>query len=180
MTAEPQVPWEEGSKAMLPAPKEPEQPLKVVEDDGDGVIARWIQGGPITATNMPQDGPQGRALVTQALSTPELRTRDVVGQPLSVVGYVVHIAELTDKITGEITRKLRAVLILEDGRMVSTMSAACIRTLHYLAKTAGKAKWEPPLILEIKTHPLEGGKSYCDMREIAAGTNPDRTRRAKS
>ncbi len=131
---------------------------------------------PSAVSNLDQGGASGRALVTQALASCELRTRDVVGQVLDVVGFVAHVAEVVDQMTGECTRKLRCVLVLADGRQVSTMSAACIRSLRYLAQTMPEGPWQPPLRLQIRSHPLEGGKSYCDLREMP----PDAAANVKS
>lgn len=140
-------------------------PAQVVSEE-EGAMLRWTNDSPVAASNLDQSGPAGRALVTQALASSDLRTRDVVGQTLEVVGYVAHVAEVEDPKTGECLTKLRVVMILNDGRQVSTMSAACIRTLRYLAKSMPTGRWEPPLRLQIKSHPLEGGKSYCDLREL--------------
>ena len=62
--------------------------------------------------------------------------------------------------------KVRAVLFLADGRTWSTMSKPCLRTIEYLAKACHHQRWDPPICLEVREHPLEGGRSYCDLREL--------------
>lgn len=155
----------------IPAAEGHQVVVRHIEQDGD-LVAEWLSDTPLAASNLDQVGPAGRAMVTQAMATADLRTRSGVGHVIDLIGYVAHVAELTNKETGECTRKLRVVLFLADGKTLSTMSAGCIRAIRYIAKQMGDGKWDPPVRVEIREHPLEGGKSYCDLREL----EPEKTK----
>lgn len=149
-----------------------------IEEDG-GMIATWTTNAPIVASNVSQSSPAGRALVSRALATADLKTRSAVGQILEAVAFVAHSAQITDQQTGEIHHKTRCVLILKDGRTWSTMSQGCIRTIHYISHVTESKEWDPPIRLEVREFPLEGGKSYCDLREVLPPNEPPITGKKK-
>lgn len=156
-----------------PAQADEELLDKIMEEESERLMMSWTRGTAIAHTNLDQTGPAGRVMVTRALATADIRTRQVVGQTIKVVGYVAHVAQLTDKITGEVSNKMRVVLFLEDGRTLSTMSAGCVRLVQYLGVTLGRQKWEPPILIETREFPLPEGKSYCDMREVMPDSETD-------
>lgn len=137
----------------------------VVTDEEGGLLARWTTVNPTFASNMNTSTPSGRALLTRCLAKCAVKTRNAVGKTLEVVGYVAHEAEILNKETGEYERKLRAVLVCENGDLISTMSGPVLTTLKTLMQCRGRTRWDPPSLLEIREHPTEGGKSYCDMIE---------------
>jgi hypothetical protein len=151
----------------VPPKEEPSLLDKMVEDQDERLMASWSRNSPVAFTNLDQSGPAGRAMVTRAMATADLKTRSAVGHTIKVIGYVAHVATLTDKVTGECTTKMRVVLFLEDGKTLSSMSSAVVRTVRYLATVCANHLWEPPIELEVREHALDGGKSYCDMREVA-------------
>lgn len=146
-------------------------PAQVEETDGQ-IMARWTEAAIAVKTNIPIDNPKGRAMTTRCLAQADLKIRSAVGQILAVVYYFAHVAEVTDTETGEVTKKVRVVMVLEDGRTVSTMSNACIRTLAVLSQHTKGQIWDPPILLEVREWPLEGGRSYCDMREVVREDRP--------
>jgi hypothetical protein len=135
------------------------------QTDGD-MIARWASSAEAIATNIDVKTEEGRILAGKCGGTADLKTRSVVKQVIVVTGFYAHIAELTNRLTGEVSRKIRVVLILDDGRTVSTMSGPCTNSLSKMIRMREKgfAKW--PIHIETQEYPLEGGKSYCDMREV--------------
>jgi hypothetical protein len=140
-------------------------PMRVEETD-EGVMARWDSSAAAISTNIDMTSSKGRAMMTRCLATADLKTRAAVGQVLEAVAFMAHPIEIEDKETGEITRKVRVVLVLKDGRTVSTSSRACVRAISVLARATQGGKWDPPIKIEVREFPLEGGRSYCDMREV--------------
>lgn len=137
----------------------------VTETDGDLMI-RWDEGATAIRTNLDVTNSKGRALMTRCMATADIKTRNAVGQPHEVTGYMAHVVEIADMATGEVFKRVRVVLTLADGRTLSTTSNACVRAISLLAQATKGAPWDPPIIIEIREHPLDGGKSYCDLREI--------------
>lgn len=138
----------------------------VREETDEGIMMRWTDAAINVATNIDMQDEEGRAMLTRCMSTADLKTRNGIGLQIEAVAYFAHVVEITDTETGQIDKKVRAVLVLKDGRTFSTSSKACVRTISVLAKaTQGKA-WDPPLLLEVREFPLEGGRSYCDLREV--------------
>jgi hypothetical protein len=154
----------------VPAAWQPNQTTPVIplvhEESDSGIMARWSDAAIAVVTNIQQQTPKGRAIATRCLASADLKTRNVVGQQIRATHFFAHTVEITNTDTGEITKKVRVVLVLEDGRTVSTTSKACVRCLSVIAQaTKGKA-WDPPIILEVREFPTEDGRSYCDMREV--------------
>jgi hypothetical protein len=166
MNGAPETPHEETPEVAELAQADEKLLDTILEDESERLMMSWTRGTTIAHTNLDQSGPAGRVMVSRALATADLRTRSVVGQTIKVIGYVAHVAQLTDKITGEISNKMRVVLFLDDGRTLSTMSAGCVRLVQYLGVTLGRQKWDPPILIETREFPLPEGKSYCDMREV--------------
>lgn len=137
----------------------------VVKDAEDGLIAQWNTSQPKLATNLDMTTPSGRALMTRCLAKCSIKTRNAVGKIINVIGYVVHVAQLTDVETAEMTQRLRAVLVCDDGTLISTMSGPVLTTLCNIATLRGRGQWNPPSRLEIRQWDLEEGKSYCDLIE---------------
>lgn len=138
----------------------------VVTDEADGVIARWETAGARIITNISNPTPADNVMIINALSVTDARTRDVVGQELPLIGYVAHTVEIVNKQTGEVSTLMRVVMILADGRLISTMSKGVVRTLGYLSKVNPTKKWTPPLMVKIESHPLPEGQSYCTLKQI--------------
>lgn len=139
------------------------------ETDGD-LIAQWEDNATAVAMSFSQESPETSQLVSRCMSTADLKTRSLVGQVVAVVGFFAHVAELTDAVTGEVQRKIRCVLVLDDGRTVSTMSKACVRQIAMFHRMRGGKPWDPPIYIETREFQLEAGKSYCDMREVPKPT----------
>ena len=138
---------------------------QVSESDGD-MIARWQNDAEAIATSIDVRTDDGRILAGKCGGTADLKTRNIVGQVIVATGFYAHVAEVANGETGEVMRKIRVVLILDDGRTVSTMSGPCARSLSKMIKLRadGHAKW--PIHIETREYTLESGKSYCDMREV--------------
>lgn len=151
-------------KAMVPMPP---SGRGIVQEQEGNLLAKWSETTPTYVTNLDVSTPTGRAMLTQALAKATRKTRNMVGQRIEAIGFVVHEATVADSATGEYAIRLRGAIIDESGIVCSTMSGPVLSTLCALAKARGKGKWDPPSILEIREWPLEEGKSYCDMIEIA-------------
>ena len=128
-------------------------------------IARWEEN-PDVRSNIALDTKEGATMMMRCLSTADMRVRNAVGQIVECVGYVAHMVEITDTETGEVADKTRVVLLLADGRTLSMMSRACVRAMRMLSRIMPAGRWEPPVRMEFKEYPLEGGKSYVDMRVV--------------
>lgn len=146
---------------------QPAEPARVFQaETDDGLIAQWSSAATAVSTNIDTKSDQGRALVTRCLSNADMKSRNAVGQILEAVAYFAHVIEVPDKKTGEILKKVRVVLVLNDGRTFSTTSKSCVRCVALIAASKNGKPWNPPILLEVREFPLEDGASYCDMREI--------------
>ncbi len=134
------------------------------EDAESGLVMEWNRSSNLAGTNLDFTKPFDQALISRCRATADLKTRNVAGQTIAVIGYIVHPARITDPITGEIKDLLRAVLVLEDLKTVSTCSKACIEHIKFLRQTQPEHLWDPPVMIEVREIPSLGGKSYCEMR----------------
>lgn len=148
-----------------------EDRLRVHEETDGDLITRWTESAEAVATSIDCTNEAGQVLLSKCMSTADLKTRSAVGQTLAVVGYVAHVAEVTSE-DGEVLRKIRAIILLDDGRTLSTMSKPCLRVIGRIAKMRGPGPWTPPAYVTVSEHPLAAGKSYCDMRQIEAPREP--------
>lgn len=140
---------------------------KVITEQSDAtLIAQWKDNTAAVATNITPDTPRGRGLMTRCLATADLKTRNAVGQHVEATHFFAHIAEVMNKQTGEVSQRVRVVLVLKDGRTLSTMSGGCVKALGLIASATHYAEWNPPIMLEFREFPTEDGKSYCDVREV--------------
>lgn len=161
---------------QVPAKWQPSEDVPVIppvhEESDSGIMARWSEAAIAVVTNIKQDTPKGRALATRCLASADLKTRNVVGQKIAATHFFAHTVEVTNTDTGEISKKVRVVLLLIDGRTVSTTSKACVRCLSVIAQHTKGKEWNPPIVLEVREFPTDNGQSYCDMREVAADEPP--------
>lgn len=147
--------------SLVKLPEQTRSLVTIQPDDGSELLARWMSDTPTRVTNLAADDPLAEILVAKAMGVADRRTRACVGQPLRLTGYVVHPVELVNKETGEITVKLRCVLLTEDGGTISSMSGGVLRVLREVARSRGPKRWHPPVDAEIREYPLEAGASYC-------------------
>ncbi len=143
-----------------------EQLPAIITESDEGVMMQWTNAAFAVATNIDGNEPEGRAMLTRCMSTADLKTRSAVGSVLEAEAFFAHVVEIADMETGEIAKKVRCVLVLTDGRTWSTTSRACVRTISVLAKATQGRQWNPPIRLEVREFPLEGGRTYCDLREV--------------
>lgn len=108
-------------------------------------------------------------LVLSALLGDDQPIAELLGQELSVVGWVSHQAETPDRKTGEIGRWVRLVLILEDGRRVSLGSDVAGGNFAVAARFWGPGPWTPAKKLKIVQ---QRGKDYYVLQPVVPATSP--------
>lgn len=136
------------------------------EDEEAGLLARWEKGAVIFCTTLDVETDYGRAMMSVAMETADMKTRNAVGNDQAVVDVVAHAVTITNPETGEITPTIRAVLILDNGKTLSTTSGPCIKSLAFLLKKWGKGPFIPPKIVRFREHAMGDGRSYCTLAEV--------------
>lgn len=131
-----------------------------------GVMARWDQTSRAMKTSIDPREQRGRALISQCMEAADLNIRNAAGQIWPIVDFFAHEVELLVEETGEMTRKIRLVMVCSDGRMISTVSEPCIRTFAMLSQFYGPGPWEPPVMIRVREHKGKNGHTYCTLAEV--------------
>lgn len=147
-------------------------PVVPEKADDDGNLIRWMDEPANIWANVPNDHPVYDTLMLASITTTDKRTRNVVGEELELVALAVHRIETYDRNTGESFRKPRFVMLLANGKTVSTCSAPCVRLLRYIAKREGVGPWKEPIRVIISEIPGENGNSTCIMKEVKPTPKP--------
>lgn len=135
----------------------------------DYALSGWDSKKPMFVTNIADDDPKRDAIVVAALSNTTKTIRDAVNLELSVIGFVAHLAEVTQEDTGEVVKRQRVVLLCENGETVSAMSGPVIKVVQYFAQSRGKGRWNPPVKVRAKNNAMESGRSYVSLELIDSG-----------
>lgn len=129
-------------------------------------MATWDTAASAYRTNIDGRQPTGRRMVSRCLSTADMKIRNAAGQRHNIVAFYAHGVVLTDKETGEVTPRIRLVMVRDDGKTISTFSEPCINAFSAIVRHLDNGPIDPPLCIEIREWPLGEGRSYCDLREV--------------
>lgn len=129
-------------------------------------MARWDEKSKVMKTSIDDSKPEGRRLVSRCLAGADMKIRNAAGRRHRMVHFFAHVVLLQPKAEGELpTPKIRAVIVLDDGKTISTMSGPCIDGLAYIVNRAGPGPYDPPIEIEIKEVPMTAEQSYCVLFE---------------
>lgn len=142
----------------------------MMQEQVDGLLAIWDSQATAVRTSLDPSQQRGRALISQCLAQADHGILEVAKQELKVVEYFAHIGELENPATGELEAKIRCVLILEDGRKVSTWSPSAIKGFAFIAQMRGPGPWNPPLTIKVNVNKGKKGFNYATVSEVIEAT----------
>jgi len=90
----------------------------------------------------------GRIDVVNAMVGSALHGSDLVNTNIPVRHALIHVVQLSDPETGEVTDAPRTILIDPDGVSVSFVSLGVIGSLKKIIKSMGAPPWNPPLVIK--------------------------------
>lgn len=167
------------SKQMQPVTP-PAQPATVTERSEGSDIERWERRGVDIRASFDMTREEGMVLATQCLDTQELKTRNVVGQTLELIGVFAHVIEAVDEVDGEVNPRVRCVMLLADGRRVSTTAVAVCDTLSACYNMLGIGPWSPSMLARIgQTKSSRTGHEYCTMQLLGRKVEPGKGAKSK-
>ena len=140
-------------------------PMKRTEE-AEGGIAMWDEAAPLVRTNYDEGSKEGRIKISQGMFAADMKIRNAAKTVHKIVGYVAHAVNLATGVPGEILPRVRLVMFRDDGKTISTMSIPCVRSFAYIAAHAKPEDWQNGIEIDVQEFPLEGGKSYCNLREV--------------
>jgi len=154
-----------------------EKPGEVFETH-DALLMQWDRSASAIRTSLDPQTQRGRALITQCLEAADHGIAELGNQVVEVSDFFAHIGELENPATGEMEPKTRCVLVLKDGRRVSTWSPSAIKGFAFLANLAGPGPWNPPLKIRIRLCKGKSGFNYATISEVISEELNDNIRRA--
>jgi len=153
--AEEQAPATNGSALALVREQQP----------GD-MLALWSKQQDAFLTSVRQEAPEAKQLVMKCLGKSDATLKELVNVELPVRHWFLHEVALVNEATGEEIPSLRLVLLLADGRMVSTTSAVVGKAWGTLVKLYGDGPWEPPVRVTVKSIKGRGPNSYLAIADV--------------
>lgn len=123
----------------------------VVSSAARSAVASLNSGGMSMWSSLPNesfdDKRQVLALMTNAATAVEA---ELVGKTINLRHVIVHVVELEDEKTGEMTEQNRVVLITEEGESYAAISSGLMRSLENIIAMFGTPDvWEGPIPVQL-------------------------------
>jgi hypothetical protein len=87
----------------------------------------------------------------RAVQDADVQLTTEVNMPLKIANYLVMDSVIVDKENGEVKPVIKLILIDSDGLAHWTMGDTLLQSLKTVAYVHGKAPWNPPLELTVRT-----------------------------
>lgn len=126
---------------------------------------RWDEAAIEMRTCMDVQTKLGKGLVSKLLETADQSGLEIGNQSYEVVGFIAHVVELQDELTGEIFEKVRVCFVTKDGKTYSTCSPSFVRGFSFLVHDLGIGPWETPLKLCVKLNKAKKQGFYLTCSE---------------
>lgn len=91
-----------------------------------------------------------KAIYYNAISDPEFRIADKVGEIINVKDIYIELIDMTNDETGEVNKAPRVILIDTDGHSYSCVSMGIFNSLRRLVQVFGAPTWEQGLAVKVK------------------------------
>ena len=91
-----------------------------------------------------------KALYYNAISDPEYKIADKVGEVINVKDIYIELIDMTNEETGEVSKAPRVILIDTDGHSYSCVSMGVFNSLRRLVQVFGAPTWEEGLSVKVK------------------------------
>lgn len=95
------------------------------------------------------DTPEKKAQLFEAMTNPDKRLRDCVGETILVTDIYCEVVNCTNEETGEVTQAPRIVLIDKDGVSYTCVSLGILSALKRLMSIYGKPTWGDGIPLKV-------------------------------
>lgn len=151
-------------------------------------------GAPMVAANTPQalssllgsgavfwssivlDSHEQRQKLFEALHGQNDSFEASLGEPLAITDVVLAERDRQDPATGELQRWVRIVILCDDGKILAGGSAGVRQSLGTLFGLYGNPPWKPPVVVKIKSRPIDGGKRFFYL-ELVKISDPARAKK---
>jgi hypothetical protein len=122
-----------------------------------------------TLCNLHLQSEEEVALASILTSPSDATIEELVGQTIRIRAAVLTVTELNSlRVQGEVERKVMAVFVTDDGRVVSTATSPVCRFILLMIGARPLGEWVPPIECVVKSHkPQEKGKhDYYSLRIV--------------
>lgn len=118
-------------------------------------------------TTVKGDDRKAKVKVYNAISAPDKKIAECIGEVIEIKDFVVHPVTLLDENTGELVNMLRTVIISADGTSYEAVSIGVANSLQRLISFVGEpSTWEEPLFVKIKQKKTRNGDNKVTLLEI--------------
>ena len=104
-------------------------------------------------TSIDDSTEEGRDRVLQAMSNPDANAQEFLGQVVRVTDVTMHPIEFPDKKTGELTKTVRTLLHLDDGKVIDIRSDGILKSLYLVFRYKKLPPWRPYLACRFTQDP---------------------------
>jgi len=153
----------------LPPPSNLPAVVPVVPAKGRMVLVVPKELGDM-CTNYDMTVTNDQVAVSRAMAPADARLDAYVGKTIAVVGVVMNMAEFeSQESPGELTEKVYASIVLQDGTIIGTTGKAVMGQLAYLIGASKAGAFDPPVEFEVRQHKSTPPKQpYYSLRRVAA------------
>lgn len=109
---------------------------------------------------------KSKIAVYNAISAPEKKIAECIGEVISVKDFVIHEVTVLDEHTGELTNLLRAVLIDVNNVSYEAVSIGVANSLQRAIALVGKPSADEPITFKIKQKKTRNGDNKVTILEI--------------
>ena len=109
---------------------------------------------------------KAKIAVYNAISAPEKKIAECIGEVITVKDFVVHDVTVLDERTGELNNLLRTVLIDVNNVSYEAVSTGVANSLQRLITFVGKPSAEEPITFKIKQKKTRNGDNKVTILEI--------------
>lgn len=138
------------------------EPTEMIETQTGKIISREATI-PAFFTGLDISEPEGKILLFRCMQGSDTTAENMVNEPFKLVNYVMHPAEMISRQDGELIDLERCVMITDSGVTISTASSSIVRGVKMLLAMYGKAPFDPPIPVKIKSSPGKNGNRFLTL-----------------
>jgi len=118
------------------------------------------------ASNIDVSGRAGLAIVLKCTSKPTVPAEELERTAFPVKYYYAHATEMTDQRTGEVTERVRLVLVSPEGETTSFVSFGVIHSLDTIRRYLGDGPYDPPLKVKVVRDKTRSGGEVAKLEMV--------------
>ena len=110
-------------------------------------------------------------LIASCLDGEDVHFDALIGQEISLRGFVMHEWESVDPKSGDVTDGIRVVLVDDQDRRIGCSGNPVRRTLGYLSQFCGAPPWSPPLKCRLELGKTKAGFRFFKLTYLPPPAN---------